>query len=149
MLEAIGEFLKGTIGVLADLGTIAASVLAIWIFIAKRAEIRAFVKAITTFVHQNSLAELRVKLEKLNDLHAADPDSRAEIVGIFHDICGQVDGSPVLRAKLGDISSRIRQATSGRRQITEPQKRSLVSELRESLRHLDVADYAESMREEG
>lgn len=140
------EWAKFAVDVLAAIFTIAASGIAVWVFLFKRDDIRAFLKVVKNFVHQNSLAELRMKLEKLNDLNASDPQGRDEVIGIFHDICGQIDGSPMLRDKLGNLSARIRRATTGRRLITDPQKRSLVSELRESLRHLDVADYADAMK---
>jgi hypothetical protein len=134
--------------VLADIGTIAASGIAIWLFITKQSELRALVRAVTNFVQQSSFAELRLKIESLGDLHAADNDDRGEIVEIFHDICGQIDGNPVLKSQLKDLSSRMRQAAAtGRRPISEPHKRALVSELRESLRHLDVKDYTDAMRE--
>lgn len=147
MWRAIGEAVIATLEVVADIGTIAASAIAVWIFLTKRAEISSFIRTISTFVHQNSLAELRVKLEKLNDLNASDPISRTEAVSLFHDICGQIDGSPLLKPRLSDLCDRIREGTAGRR-LTEPLKRSLVSELRESLRHIDLSDYAENMRED-
>ncbi|MDR6993251.1 hypothetical protein [Luteimonas sp. 3794] len=147
MWLAIGKSMVATLEVAADIGTIVASAIAVWIFITKRAEITSFIRTISTFVHQNSLAELRFKLEKLNDLNANDPASRAEAVSLFHDICGQIDGSPLLKPRLSNLCDRIRDGTGGRR-FNEPLKRSLVSELRESLRHIDLSDYAENMRED-
>ncbi|BAV97543.1 hypothetical protein bcgnr5371_60630 [Bacillus cereus] len=136
------------IEVLADVGTIIASGIAIWLFATKQSELRALIRAITNFVQQSSLAELRLKIETLGDLHAANETHRDEIVEVFHDICGQIDGNPILRHRLQDLSSRMRQATgNARRPITEPLKRSLVSELRESLRHLDANNYTEAVEE--
>lgn len=131
-----------------DALTVIASIIAIWIFATKQREIRAFAKAISNFVHQNSLAELRLKLETIVNLNASDDEQRAEIVSIFHDICGQIDGSPMLRKKLGELSDKIRAKMSPkRRALTEPDKRSLASELREALRHFDSVDYAEAIGE--
>lgn len=130
---------------MSDLFTIIASGIAIWIFITKRSEIKSFAATITSFVHQNSLAELRLKLELLGNLNASDQQQRAEIVAIFHDICGQIDGNPVLREKFSDFTARVRKATDRKRTLAETQKRSFVSELREALRHLDVKDIAQYM----
>ena len=146
MWRAIAEVAGATLNVVADVGTIVASAIAIWIFLTKRSEISAFIRTISTFVHQNSLAELRFKLEKLNDLNANDSTSRAEAVSLFHDICGQIDGSPLLRPRLSELCDRIRDGTLGKR-FNEPLKRSLVSELRESLRHIDLSEHAENARE--
>ena len=131
-----------------DALTVVASLIAIWIFVSKGREIRAFANALSSFVHQNSLAELRTKLEQLGNLNATEESHRHEIVSIFHDICGQIDGNPHLKSKIGDLCNRIREKTGPkRRPITEPEKRSFVSELRESLRHFDASDYAAAMGE--
>ena len=137
--------MKEFISVVADLFAITASGIAIYIFLAKGVELRAFLRTISNFVHQSSLAELRQKLERLSELNATDAQQAQEIVNVFHDVCGQIDGNPLLREQFTDFADRTRKATGGKKQITEHQKRALVSELRECLRHLDVATFAESM----
>lgn len=139
--------LHGAIQIGADLATIAASGIAVWLFVKKGPEIGDFLKVIKNFVHQNSVAEMRIKLEQLASLHASNADNTTEISSLFLDICGQIDGNPYLSSKLSELCSRMRLANTGKRPIKEPYKRALVSELRESLRHLDVASFAETIGE--
>ena len=141
------EVIERALSSSADILTIVASLLAIYIFLTKRSEIASFLKTISTFVHQTSLAELRQKLETLSHLNAANAEDLPEIVALFHDICGQVDGSPILAQKFADFAQRVRKSTGKNRTLSEPHKRAFISELREGLRHLDVSSYADSMGE--
>ncbi|MCP3040246.1 hypothetical protein K6X12_13190 [Xanthomonas euvesicatoria pv. allii] len=143
------EIINNLIEVLADLLTIGASGIAIYLFAFRRGDLGAFFRAIVNFANQSSLAEVRQKLEELSSLSAADPANAMEIAGIFHDVCGRIDGNPLLKNRFSEFAERTRRATSNpKRPIPEPQKRALVSELRECLRHLDVITYAEAMGEQ-
>lgn len=140
------EVIDKTISVVADMFTIGASGIAIFLFFFKRNDIGAFFRAVVNFTNQTSLAEVRQKLEELSSLNAADVTQAAEVASIFHDICGRIDGNPQLNARFSDFAIRVRRATGNtKRPISEPQKRALVSELRECLRHLDAVNYSEAM----
>jgi len=131
------------LSVLADIATIAASCLAFYLFLAKGSEIRSMLRAIANFAHQGSLGEIRQKLDVIASLRVRDDQD--EIISVFHDICGQIDGNPKLKDHFDAITKRVRRQAGGRLALTEPQKRALVSELREKLRHSDVSNIADAM----
>lgn len=139
---------KDVINALADLLTIAASVIAIYLFVAKRKELGAVFKALAATANQGSLADLRAKLDRLNDLNATEPSALVEVVNICHEVCGHIDGNPAFAKSFAAVSSKIKISVSNKRKpITEPQKRALVSELRESMRHFDTAALVDSIKE--
>ena len=135
------EGITGFVNFLANLLTIAASGIAVYLFVFKRQEIRSAFEALTAFAHHASLTELTQKLESLNSLNARDDEQRAEIIAIFHDICGHLEGNPKLRSPCAAIGVKIRKGT-GSKGFGEPLKRSLVSELREYLRHISAGSFA-------
>jgi len=131
------------IQLMANLATIAGALLAFYLFISTGPQIRSFFRILKNLAHQSSLAEIRHKLELLNALRATE--SQDEIVALMHDVCGQIDGSPMLREQFSELTDRIRRTTSGKRAISEPMKRSLISELRERLRHSDTENISDSI----
>jgi hypothetical protein len=139
---------KDLIDTFADLLTIIASSIAIYLFIAKRKEVGAVFTALAATANQGSMADLRAKLDRLNDLNATDPDQRIEVVNICHEVCGHIDGNPAFAKSFGDISSKMKDSVSNKRKpITEPQKRALVSELRESMRHFNTTAIVDSIKD--
>lgn len=139
--------MEKVLSILADLGTVAASLLAFYLFFAKGSEIRAMLRAVANFAHQSSLGEIRQKLDLIASLRVRD--DQEEIISVFHDVCGQIDGNPKLREHFEVLTRRVRKQAGGRQDLTEPQKRSLVSELREKLRHSDVSNIADAMGDSG
>jgi len=135
------------LSILADLGTVAASLLAFYLFFVKGSEIRAMLRAVANFAHQSSLGEIRQKLDLIASLRVRD--DHEEIISVFHDVCGQIDGNPKLKEHFELLTKRVRKQAGGRQDLTEPQKRSLVSELREKLRHSDVSNIADAMGDSG
>lgn len=95
-------------------------------------------KILLNYSYQLTFSELKEKLEKLNDYNASDEKENEIIVNIFNEIIGQIKGNHKLKDHFSELLSRIEKAVSNKRKITEPEKRSLVSELRERLRHLNV-----------
>ena len=139
---------KEIVNGIADLLTIAASAIAIYLFIAKRKEVGAVFAALAATANQGSMADLRAKLDRLNDLNATDPDQRVEVINICHEVCGHIDGNPAFAKSFAEISVKMKESVSNKRKpITEPQKRALVSELRESMRHFNTVAVVESVKE--
>ncbi|PTS71882.1 hypothetical protein DBR33_01275 [Stenotrophomonas sp. HMWF022] len=132
--------IEKVLAVLSDIATIAAAGLAFYLFFAKGSELRAMLNALANLAHQSSLSEIRQKLDLVASLRVQD--EREEIVSILHDVCGQIDGNPKLKDAFSELTDRVKKASSTRRVLTEPQKRSIVSELREKLRHSDVSSIA-------
>lgn len=135
--------IERVVAFLADIATVAAAALAFYLFFAKGSEIRAMLRAVANFAHQSSLGEIRQKLDLIASLRAQD--DQEEIISIFHDICGQIDGNPRLKDHFASLTERVRKLSGARRPLAEPLKRSLVSELREKLRHSDVSNIADAM----
>jgi len=131
-MKDLAEF----VSFLADVMTIIASAIAIYLFVAKREVISAALKVLLSYSTQLTLAELRAKLDQLND-YRVDSD-HDEIVNVLHDIAGQLRGNPRLSPYFGEIIDRISKVTVGKNKLTEPHKRSIVSEIRERVRHADI-----------
>jgi hypothetical protein len=135
--------IKEALSIASDIATVAATTLAFYLFFAKGSEIRAMLRAVANFAHQSSLGEIRQKLDVIASLRAQDDQD--EIVSVFHDICGQIDGNPRLKSHFASLTERVRKASNQKRSMSEPQKRSLVSELREQLRHSDISNIADAV----
>lgn len=130
--------LQDVIGFVAGLTTIAASGIAIYLFVAKREAIASAFRVLLTYSYQLTLAELKEKLERLNDYNAKDSDHQEQIINILHEIVGQLRGNRRLAPHFEDLIEGAQELAGERSRLTEPRKRAFVSELRERLRHLNV-----------
>lgn len=140
-LAKIWEKLAPTTSFIANVFTIAASGIAIYIVIFKRETISTVFKVLLNYSSQLTLSELKAKLERLNDLSADDSTQAQEVINILNEIVGQIRGNKRLRSQFPEILSKLQSLAENPRKLTEPRKRSLVSELRESLRHIDLENY--------
>ena len=75
-----------------------------------------------------------------SNINANDQTQKVEVINILFEIEGQINGSKILKAGLNDQLSKILVFTNNVKLLTEPKKRSLVSELRESIRSLDISN---------
>jgi hypothetical protein len=123
---------------IADILTIIASGIAIYIFLFKRDKISSVIKVLLNYSSQIALSELNAKIERLNDLNANEPSEVEEITCIFNDIAGQIRGNLKLKQFCSEILSKLEVMTEKNKKITEPRKRAIISELREKLRHAGV-----------
>ncbi|RYZ76812.1 MAG: hypothetical protein EOP04_31635 [Proteobacteria bacterium] len=126
---------------LANFFTIVASGIAIYVFIVNRDKLTSALNAIVNYSIQLTLSDLRYKVERMNDYTAADPEQRNEIINLLHDIEGQIIGNKILTSALSEQLAKISNFTNSPKLLTEPKKRSLVSELREKIRHIDLSNY--------
>ena len=131
------------ISAIAGIFTIAASAIAIYIFIAKRQAISSAFRVLLNYSTQLSFIDLQTKLEKLNELSADDPTQVGEVFNILSDILGQIRGSKLLSKHYAEMIPRISTIAGNRRRLSEPIKRALVSELRERLRNIGVENYTD------
>lgn len=125
----------------ADLFTIVASGIAIYLFFTKRKEISNAFSLLLSWSFQTTLSDLRSKLERLNEYNATEQSELPEIRNILHEIAGQIRGNPRLVAAAPQLASRV-ESLAGSKRLTEPQKRSIVSEIREVLRNIEVNSVA-------
>jgi hypothetical protein len=127
------------LAILADIATVLASSLAIWIYISNRKKISTAIQLLLNYSFQTTLAELKEKLERLNEYNANEPDDVPEIQNILHEIAGQIRGNP----KLMDIDSMARvpddlEGLARSKQLFEPRKRAAVSKVRETLKNVEI-----------
>jgi hypothetical protein len=132
------SFMIELVSFLSDLLTVVASAIAIYLFLAKRKEISSVFSLLVNYTFQLSLAEIKEKLERLNDYNAKEPANLEIIENIFHEIIGQIRGNDKLSGHFAELVQRMEDLTTNRKRLTEPKKRAVVSELRERLRNLNV-----------
>lgn len=128
---------------LDNLATIVASSIAIYLFVCKRDKIASVFKVLINFSSQVSLNEIRLNLERLNILTANDSDQNEEVVNIFGEILGQIRGNQTLTKQFSTVIPKLEKIAGNRISLKEPDKRSLVSEIRERLRHIDLEYYGD------
>jgi hypothetical protein len=131
----------------ANVFTILAAGIAIYVFIAKREVLSSALRVLLNFSFQITLVELKSKLERLNDLSADDPNEINDVINILNEIVGQIRGSKILSKQLKEVISKVTEIAENRRRLSEPKKRALISELRERLRNIDVENYADLIGE--
>lgn len=122
---------------IADIFAIVASGIAIYIFFAKGEELAQAFRLLVNFSYQTTLAELKEKLERLNEYKANDPNELVEIRNILHEVAGQIKGNPHLMQSVPTLAQRIESAAQSKK-FAEASKRALVSEIREVLRNMNV-----------
>tara|TARA_R110000737_G_scaffold278495_1_gene285259 strand:+ start:96 stop:518 length:423 start_codon:yes stop_codon:yes gene_type:complete len=126
------------ISLISNTFTIVASGIAIFVFLTKRKSIASVFDLLINYTYQLSLSEIKEKLEKLNEYNAKDSEDNEKIINILNEIIGQIKGNETLKAHFSELLKEIDSFALGRKKLTEPKKRAVVSELRERLRHLNV-----------
>lgn len=117
--------------------TIIASAIAVYLFFSKRKEIFSAFTLLLNWSFQTTLSDLRGKLDRLNEYNANEPTETQEIKNILHEIAGQIRGNSRLQQSAPQLAERLESLASGRR-LTEPNKRSMVAEVREVMRNIQV-----------
>ncbi|MBF0694896.1 MAG: hypothetical protein IR153_07560 [Flavobacterium sp.] len=135
------------INLLANLVTIAASCLAIYIYFANKEKINSALNFILNYSNQLTLTDLKFKIERLNEFNSNDAQEKLEVINILNEIEGQILGNNSFKLKLEVQLRKIEVFTTTPKLLTEPKKRSLVSELKESVRNLDVSNYNNILNE--
>jgi len=121
--------------------TIFASGIAIYLFFFKRQAISNVFKVLANYSLQITFVELNKKMDQLNDLNMMEKADASEFINLLSDIIGQMHGNKILRKQCAEILSKMEDVADNPKQLTEPRKRSLVSELRESLKHVCVENF--------
>jgi hypothetical protein len=135
----LDDFMKW-ISFFSSVFTIVASGIAIYLFLAKRESLASVFDLLINYTYQLSLSEIKEKLEKLNEYNAKGSEDNEKIVNILNEITGQIKGNEKLRNHFSELLKDIDSFALGRKKLTEPKKRAVVSELRERLRHLNVSN---------
>jgi len=129
------------ISITSNIFTIIASGIAIYLFVFQRGKISNAINLLLNYSTQLTLSELKSKLERLNSYNANDKKQNEEVINILHEIDGQVKGNKLLKSNLENVMTTISKYIESPTKLTEPRKRSLVHELRESIRNLDMNSF--------
>jgi hypothetical protein len=135
-MAELKPYLDSLAGV-ANLFSIAASGLALYLYFSNRAKLSAALQLLLNYSFQTTLAELKGKLERLNEYNANEPADQPEIRNILHEIAGQIRCNERLVALAPKLATKIENLAQGKR-LFEPSKRAIVSEVREQLRNIQV-----------
>jgi len=143
--EPSTEFMKAVVDIefwvtfLSRIITIGAGGIAIYVFVKNKDRISTAVDLLINFSYRITLNELSNKLERLNEFIATS--QKEELINLLSDIEGQLSGNKRLRDELPELLEKIKDYIANPAKLTEPKKRSLVSELRERIRDLDVTSH--------
>lgn len=131
------KLLLDAVSLVANALTIVASAIAIGVFVFKRKDLSAALSLLLNWSYQTTLSDITGKLDRLNEYNASEPTDQPEIKNIFHEIAGQIRGNPRLLHAAPQLPDRIEALSAGKR-LTEPNKRSMVAEIREVVRNLQL-----------
>lgn len=135
-IDQLKTYLDALAG-LANVFTIVASGLAIYVYFTARGKFSAALQLLMNYSFQTTLTELKEKLERLNEYNANEPTELPEIRNILHEIAGQIRGNERLLAVAPKLATKIENLAQSKK-LLEPSKRSIVSEVREQLRNIQL-----------
>lgn len=132
------------ISVGADVFTIVASGIGIYLFICQRGPISSAFKVLLSYAWRTTLTELKNNIEDLSKLKTDDSTDKNEALNVIGDIVGQINSSKRLKGEWADLLSKLNGFMKNPERLTEPMKRSLTSELRGRLRQLEFEPFEET-----
>ena len=115
--------------------------IALYLYFFKKDEISTAFNTLLNYSKQLSLTDLKSKFERLNDYNANDEKQKEEVINILHEIEGQLNGNVKLKGEFKTVLKKVNSFTNSKKEISEAYKRSLVNELRENLRNIDIETY--------
>lgn len=127
--------------------SIFAAGIVIYLFIYKRRSISSIYHMLLNYSFQISLKELDIKIDRLNDFNSDDDEQRETVIIILNEIVGQMRGNPILKKECDIILKKLSKYAENPKVLTEPKKRSVVSELRETLRNINIEKYKDMIGE--
>jgi hypothetical protein len=133
----IFKIILSAVSLVASMFTMAASAIAIYLFWTKRKDLSTAFQLLLSWSFQTTLAELKGKLERLNEYNANEDADVSEICNILHEIAGQIRGNPKLLIVAPLLAERL-ESLAMKNRLTEPRKRSMVSEIREVIKNIQV-----------
>lgn len=131
------EVFKEILSISSNLTSTLAASIAIYVFLFKRNELRNAFSLLMNWSFQLTLNDLRSKLERLNEYNANEPTEVEAIKNILHEVAGQIRGNSKLMKAFPNIADKF-ETLSNSKKLSEPAKRSIISELRESLRNIEI-----------
>jgi hypothetical protein len=141
--ERVCKITSDIVAFLANSFTIGLGCFTVYLFIAKRKEIASAFKLLMNFSYQTTLAELRWKLDKLTEYRVTEPTHVDEIRSLIHDVAGQIKGNKKLNSSNPELAKTLEKFADGA--MTEPKKRSIISNVREQIKTLAVDNLEDIM----
>lgn len=138
MTENQLKILLDTTSFFANSFTIVTAGLALWVFFKKGPALAAAMKLLVNYSYQTTLHELRDKLERLNEYNVADDIAKQEVINILHELQGQISGNLRVKKAMPKDALASLERLLNPKTLTEARKRSLVSQIREVLKNLNV-----------
>lgn len=132
-LKLIGEWTS----LIANALTVVTASVALWVYFSKKKEISAAFNMLLNWSYQSTLTDLTGKLDRLNEYNAKEAADLPEIKNILEELAGQVRGNPRLMKSAPELAPRLEKLARGSK-ILEPAKRSMVAEVRETIRNIKV-----------
>jgi hypothetical protein len=133
-----GHLAVAGIAVAANIATICAAALAFYIFFSQRKKLGAALNALIGYSFQLTLSEIKEKLERLNDLNVSNDEQREKVHLLLSELVGQLNGNATLRGRLAESIRVLERMVSSGAKLTEPKKRTIVSQLREQIRQVGI-----------
>lgn len=130
------NFLSGA----SNIVTIVSGSLALYIYFFKKDIITNFFSTMMTFALQTTLKELFDNLDNLKKTNAESTEGKRTALHILCDIEGQLSGNQVLSASMSSTIAKLKPFTNRKKELDEGRKLSLVSEIKENLRTLQVTE---------
>lgn len=124
-----------------------AALLALFLFWFKRKELGQALRLLMNHALQLSLTELISKLDRLNELDGSRDSDRGEILNILGDISGHIRGSQHLKMSCSASLRKISRILNKKEALEEPTKRSIVSELRSTIRYVGLSAHSTQSEE--
>ena len=131
------------INLAANLVTIIAACTAVFLFFFNLSKIKSAFKVILNYSIRLSLSDLKNKIESLNYQKSYDSAQKVEIINILNEIVGHINGNKFLKEKLDTQLKKINRLIAKPDILSEPLKRNLIAELRESINNIDASNYQE------
>ncbi len=115
------------------------------VLVKNRNSISKYFRLLINFSLQNTINELHQKLNQLNsyDFDIGMPEDKREIICLFHEICGQIEGNEHLKERFENELKDFDKYASNPTELSDARKRRLITTLREKLRNLNLDTYIE------
>ncbi len=115
--------------------------IALYVYFFKRKYIASLIHILLNFSVQDSITELKIKLDNLNYFNADSNEHRSKVIYIFGDIEGILKGNPILASEFRDIIQILSGYMDNPNSLKETKKRSLISETRGRLDNINIINY--------
>jgi len=134
------------LNIIGNIFTICASALAILIYFSNKGKISKAVDLLLNHSIYASLMDLRLIIERLNQLNYSSDEHREEVINILNEIDGHIIGDQELNKSdaLIEFRTKIKGFINKPQTFSEAKKRNLLNELRGHIRTIDLTTKTKS-----